>query len=988
MPVYLRPARVRRRPTRHIARLLVELLEERSLLSYGSVTGSAAAAVAQPPSAPPTLDQAQPLGDLTLTPRVGITGTLGAGQASTADVAWYSFNLTRAARVTLTTQDLGLSHPLVGVVSLFNSDPVDYADYYNLFYYRLLGQAVGTIKSEAQLTQDLPAGEYFVALSGKGNQYFTPGIADSGYAGSAGNYRLVIKAQDLGLDPAGVPVLLTSTPDAGASLTTSPLLLRLDFSAPLDGSQLNPGGNVHLTWNPDGALGNGNDQDIPLSWYNLSPAGTELQLYPSAALLPGAYRVDLDASLLGQAESLTFQVTGVEGQSGPDDTLTTAHDLNDITRAGLLHVPGTIADDATDPLPFDQSDVDLYHFQVSGPGRYAFRAEVFAGRIGSPLDPQITLYQMGSDGQLQQIAFNDNTLNGTTTNDNLFTPLYTDSELDAGLTAGDYYVAVSASGTFFDPTVSHSGQGGWSSGDYVLNLVVQPAAAPPRVLASSPATGTTLTAPPTQLVVQFSAPINVQDLASHAYDQSGQGAIPQVYVVRTEDGAIYSPRLQSYDAATNQATFLMLDALPAGHYELHLSGPQGLTDFAGQPLVGNTFDGDYVVRFAVHPAVARGTAGDPRTWTTNGSSRTSTNLDYLGPLFPYELQAGVNIVRPASAVGNAGGDYYWFEVLQDQQYLFTITGTSLPPGTQLFLKDAAGNSVPVAVQADGVSLLTHLTAGWYGLGVDGPVPQGTSYQIRMTLLGAADWQAPLTSGPAPALRLYLPGAPAESGAPLQVNIPSAGGALPPSPAGSASGMLASLTAAPLGGVRGAISGDGLTPPDRVLVQSSQTPTLVTVVSLTVLAQTAGFGGEATTTDARPSSVSASVAAAGSVFSAGFLSPLIGAGVNGIMHSCEQAIDVLFGLEKWLETLPVPGPGARLVPDAAPADTTEGATDGLEVRGLPVETLAPAALQTRAAALGEWSWAASLAAAGIGAWAADRDRGRRRFTLRLKKRHLA
>ena len=53
----------------------------------------------------------------------------------------------------------------------------------------------------------------------------------------------------------------------------------------------------------------------------------------------------------------------------------------------------------------------MYHFRISGPGRYAFVAEVFAGRIGSPLDPGVSLYYLDpSDNTLHFVAGNNNTV--------------------------------------------------------------------------------------------------------------------------------------------------------------------------------------------------------------------------------------------------------------------------------------------------------------------------------------------------------------------------------------------------------------------------------------------------------------------------------------------------------------------------------------------------------------------------------------------------
>src|SRR5206468_2384320 len=83
----------------------------------------------------------------------------------------------------------------------------------------------------------------------------------------------------------------------------------------------------------------------------------------------------------------------------------------------------------------------------------------------------------------------------------------------------------------FDPTISQSGQNGGPTGDYVLNLQVRPPVNPPQVIAANPAEGTTLAAPPTRLTVQFSAAVNLTELAQTAVQGLiGTGASPLVFV--------------------------------------------------------------------------------------------------------------------------------------------------------------------------------------------------------------------------------------------------------------------------------------------------------------------------------------------------------------------------------------------------------------------------------------------------------------------------
>ena len=204
------------------------------------------------------------------------------------------------------------------------------------------------------------------------------------------------------------------------------------------------------------------------------------------------------ANPAGQSFSYTFQVNGIEGNVGSaaaaDDTPATAHNLGDIASQGLIQISGAIGADPfydpsnPDPLYTPGNQVNLYHFRIDGPGRYALAAEVFAGRIGSLLDPGVSLYWLAPDGHtLDFVAGNNNTNNLTQATDGS-TPLAFDAALTAGLIAGDYYIAVSSGWNtpspqegmplnwpgLFDPTVSHSGSIGFGTGPYVLNLLVQP----------------------------------------------------------------------------------------------------------------------------------------------------------------------------------------------------------------------------------------------------------------------------------------------------------------------------------------------------------------------------------------------------------------------------------------------------------------------------------------------------------------------------------
>jgi hypothetical protein len=112
----------------------------------------------------------------------------------------------------------------------------------------------------------------------------------------------------------------------------------------------------------------------------------------------------------------------------------------------------------------ESADIDLYQFTLDAPGRVAI--ETFAERADqvSLLDTALRLYRVMPSGDRVEIAANDD----YSSNDSLI-------EMD--LEVGTYYVGVSASGnTEYDPTISGTGFGGRSEGDYQLRLTVRPTA--------------------------------------------------------------------------------------------------------------------------------------------------------------------------------------------------------------------------------------------------------------------------------------------------------------------------------------------------------------------------------------------------------------------------------------------------------------------------------------------------------------------------------
>jgi hypothetical protein len=844
-----------------------------------------------------------------------VHGYLGDGVSGSADVDFYSFTLTNAATVTLTTFDTPGSSATT-VLSLYNSDPDALGfdgngnpnDPFDPIGHRLLAQAVGSpADGGATITYNLAGGvTYYVAVSGAGNQYFHPFIPGSGLAGSIGAYGLAITETDLAAT-AG-PTVIASNPAQFASLTSSPLVIRVDFNSAIDPGLLNSQ-SVQLI---DLSLPPGDPNYSPALAMHFSPNANELQLLPIAPLQNGFYQLILkgtgssalmdptDTYFLGQVSNISsgadYTLNFLVDAAGSTDTPVTAVDLGDVTNGRLVQQAGVIGTDPsysnfTDPSNYTSysnnyagAQVNMYHFRVSGSGNYVLLAEVFAGRIGSSLDSGLSLFREDTPGHVVEvpIAANDNTQSGVQATDggNYFgTPLYNDSALTAGLTAGDYILAVSSgpntpdlvlgrstgeplsgfndlpgqpSGAIYDPNISHSGSAGignemaFTTGPYVLNFQLRPNPGAPHVVAVTPVANSVQNGPTfVNLTVQFDQAVDVQQLAYQAYQQTHQQGMTAIYV-RGADGQDYYPRLVSYDQTTYTATLQMLDSLPNGVNTLHISGPLGLTNLGGTPLVGNDPSGDYVVPFTIINSSASGSGGGLAfaDLEPNNSLRTAQDL---GTLFPAnQLQAGVTITRDFSnnpgAAPHDTGDYFKFTVTQARQYNFTLIGSGLPPGTVPVITDQFGVAQPSTFNllGGGAVVTANLDPGTYLVSVSGwtavqaPV---VKYQLRISFGQAPDNPTPLTVGAAPLLSIRL------------VNSAPTPPILPPLPnsnglVNNSSSELAAigslLARGAVGGVTGGNGEQGITTPGVTVASQTSPYSLVQeLVQLAILAQLDG-----------------------------------------------------------------------------------------------------------------------------------------------------
>jgi hypothetical protein len=848
------PSRNRYRLGRRHCFLQFEQLEPRNLLS--APAGPYLPHVVNEIESNDTLDQAQGLPDLNAVGQIQVLGQVGNSSAGTADVDWYSFTLDRASSVRFDVLALPARSPLESVLTLYNSDPNDPLDRYDLIGHRLLTQVDGATQGgNAHLVWSLAAGTYYLAVSGSGNYYFNPLLAGSGYPGSTGPYDVTLSATDLRLTSSDGPAVLASDPQAGGNLSRSPFVLRFDLSSALaTGQSLLQG--VQLIWNATGQFGQ-RDQVLPLAGWNFSPSANELQLTPSAPLAPGFYQVLLSGlespgrfvltdtagqplgkdplHPLGQDYVLHFRVNGIEGNTAlttsGDNTPATARPLGDVTNAGLVQVAGAIGDDPTDPVPFDASDVDLYRFQVSGTGHYALSVEVFAGRIGSPLNPAVSLLQYDPVNNVFHILqANDDTQNTTIAHDGSSTPLFFDAAFTAGLNPGTYYLAVTDSGnaplpdpaglpliTFdtFDPVAAQQSGMGFTTGNYVLNLLVKPDNDAPQVKAvtlgnGSPLqAGAVLSAPPSQVNFTFSEPVSLVQLLQGTMMETGASALQAAYI--QGGGNQYFLHFVSMSADATQAHFILYDRLPAGSYELHLSGAAGLTDLGGNPLVGSQPGGDFVIPFTV----AGPTLGLVRM-DVEPNDFPSQAQD-LGVLFPFELVNSVQIVRDAAAAANGStmdtADYYKLTLLQTEQYNFLLNSAGTVPGLQVSI---SGGSLSGWVSLTGAgNNIRVLSPGTYLLQVSGWTAQqrlNVAYQLNIFISQFQEAPPPLTVGPAPFIQIRRVAGtvpvPGPSLPPVPALPPGEGGSLVPVGLGTQPSLandipvtvLSALAAGPLGGV--------------------------------------------------------------------------------------------------------------------------------------------------------------------------------------------
>ena len=473
-----------RTANRRSFRLFLEQLEDRRVLA--SVVG------VEPND---TIATAQALGDVT-GHSDDISGVVGNGANTAADVDFYEFTLSQATNLQLQINNSNFN----SVITLYNTDTGNTFDpSVALTGHRLLEQAVNS-SGVTTLLRTLGAGTYYVAVSGEGNRYFYPQLEASGRAGSTGAYQLDLQATANNNNSQFV--LATDFDDVTTFdvnnfpvLDSSPLVLHYATRGTID-----PNSDVQLydiDYNP-----------VPFE-YEIRTGVPEMQVKPIAAFAPDTYQLfayDTNGNLIIESY---FTVGGVSGNVNGFslDTVSHARDLGALS--GLTQVAGAIGNNPSytpldvngnsvlDPHIADRSNqIDIYRFEITGASGQQFNvtADAFAARIGSSLNTAMTLFRVDNGTPIAIAGNNDTT-------QTVSAPLDTDSSLAVTLTPGEYFIAIGSGenlanpaigGNFglnnvFDPLQPQSGSAGDGTiGDYVFSLQSTPVPTVSLTLVGSP----------------------------------------------------------------------------------------------------------------------------------------------------------------------------------------------------------------------------------------------------------------------------------------------------------------------------------------------------------------------------------------------------------------------------------------------------------------------------------------------------------------------
>ncbi len=735
-----------------------------------------------------TVTHAQSMGNFN-NQSVDISGFAGDGASGAKDVDFYQITLAQATHLTLTVTGTDSAN-LNAVVGLYNTDLGNSFDPSVYSGHRLLEQSVGA-NGSATLSRDIAPGTYYVAISGEGNRYFFPLLQNSGRDGQTGAYLLHIDGAAI---PSPSSVLSTDFKDVTTFdannfpiVHTPPQVLHVDMSGPLD-----PNADIQLydiDYNP-----------IAFS-SSFSTTASELQIKPSQALAPNTYQLFTYDSNSNLVIELYFTVDGISGDTSghAPDTVDHARDLGSLSGNGAAtFATGTIGDNSLytpldsngnavlDPAIADVANqVDVYHFTISGSaGRpFDFVADASAGRIGSGLDPAMTLFRMqngapvaiaGSGNVADNTAAEVESGGGTAT-----FPYYFESHIAISLTPGDYYLAIGSGNNYadptaprdfgasgvFDPLVSQSSLAGNSTGPYVLS--VSATSTPPTITSTDHATFTTGAAGSFTITTSGSGTVALDDTGSLPagvlFTDNGDGTATlagtpaaamgaQYPITITASNGVAPDDTQSFTLTVNQAASIFsadhvtFTVGSPGNFTIRASGfPIATLSGSGALPVGVAFtdNGDGTATLSGTPAAATNAAYPLTFHATNGVGATADQsftltVDPAAPTPSTDVAPTITSADHAAFVAGTAGS-------------FTVTTTGSPVAS-LVHNGSLPSGVTFTDNGDGTATISGTAAAGgasdYPISIiasNGTAPDATQ-DFVLTVAGAR----PVVFGPAKA----------------------------------------------------------------------------------------------------------------------------------------------------------------------------------------------------------------------------------------------
>ncbi len=221
----------------------------------------------------------------------------------------------------------------------------------------------------------------------------------------------------------------------------------------------------------------------------------------------------------------------------------------------------------------EQSAVELYQFSVLTGDRRQFNAQLDSTSIDSPLQSVLTLFDARGDVLATTGGVDD--------------PI--DPDLTASLASGTYFIGVSGAGDVpgipggYDAITGMPGTGGLSApgGLFLLDLSATPVVHSTSLVDFQLNHADVLETAPTGLDLTFSGAVDVDSLASPDHQ------VTALSVVDSWGRTWPITALDSHGQASQDSlSFLFDEPLPPGNYSLVVPTQGGLTDLAGNPVVG------------------------------------------------------------------------------------------------------------------------------------------------------------------------------------------------------------------------------------------------------------------------------------------------------------------------------------------------------------------------------------------------------------------